>query len=72
MSQGKLQCDAVVWRKDTYRVARGRGFRMHYERGQCSRRATHGDLCRQHAKLTGHVPRWTARCLRASAADRRT
>lgn len=48
------QCQAEVYRKDTYRVSRrgdGRHFRMHYSRGQCARKAKRGGLCEQHAKM---------------------
>lgn len=57
----RIRCDAVVWRRDTYRVSRdgtGRKFRMHYTRTQCRRWAACGDLCRQHAEMPG-VPLWT-------------
>jgi hypothetical protein len=47
------RCNAVVWRRDTYRrTGRGKSrFRMHYTKGQCKRAVSCGDLCRQHAKL---------------------
>lgn len=44
------RCAAQVWIKDVYRRT-GRtksGFEMHYNRQQCSRKATHGKYCRQH------------------------
>lgn len=47
----KQQCNAAVYKRDTYRVARGTksGFRMHYDRKQCSRVALDGcEFCRQH------------------------
>lgn len=46
-------CRAVVYKRDTYRVARGSkgGFRMHYDRCRCSRRATRDGLCTQHADM---------------------
>ena len=44
------RCQEYVYRRDTYRLSRGHGFRMHYDRGQCERRATHGDYCWQHRK----------------------
>lgn len=42
------QCVAVVYVRDTYRNARGRGFQMHYNRQQCSRKVKAGDFCWQH------------------------
>lgn len=44
------RCAATVWKRDTLRrTGRGPGgFEMHYERCQCSRRATHGKWCWQH------------------------
>jgi len=58
MSGKRRRCRAQVWRKDTYRIVRGFGFRMHYNRGQCLRAATDSDLCAQHAKMIGSVPRY--------------
>lgn len=57
------QCAALVYKRDTYRVARGTksGFRMHYNKCQCQRAAVEKDLCRQHWKIekTGMcVIRW--------------
>lgn len=45
------RCAAAIWKRDTYRVSRGNGFRMHYNRQRCSRAATHGEHCAQHAKI---------------------
>lgn len=46
------QCEAIVEKRDTYRVRRGfSGFRMHYNRVRCSRPAKVGGLCAQHAKV---------------------
>jgi hypothetical protein len=47
----KPQCEAVVYKRDTYRYT-GRTksrFQMHYTRAQCSRAAVTNGLCRQHA-----------------------
>ncbi|MBP30407.1 hypothetical protein [Methylobacterium sp.] len=56
------RCQAEVLRRDTYRVSRGTrsGFRMHYERCQCSRQAVEDGLCRQHAEVAKArwLPRW--------------
>ena len=52
------RCDAVVYKRDTYRVVRGKGFRMYYEKCQCSRRANFPPFCSQHANMPG-VKRWT-------------
>lgn len=48
------RCRAQVEKRDTYRVNRGSpsGFKMHYNRCQCSRPATRGMFCTQHAKVT--------------------
>ncbi len=59
------RCDAVVYRRDTYRVARRdkTKFAMHYQRGQCSRRAEEGGIfCRQHGDIAASgagMERWT-------------
>ena len=43
------RCVALVWKKDTYRLSRGRGFKMHYTESQCSRRPVEGsEFCWQH------------------------
>lgn len=60
----RLKCDAVVWKRDTYRVNRDgtkRKFKMHYSRCRCSRWAVEGPLCRQHANMIGVVMLWTRR-----------
>lgn len=44
------QCEAAVWRRDTYRLKRGYGFRLHYNHGKCKRQAKRDGLCEQHAK----------------------
>jgi hypothetical protein len=46
-----MRCTAQVCRKDTFRVSRGKGFMMHYNRGQCSRKASIGNRCSQHSKM---------------------
>jgi hypothetical protein len=53
------RCEAVVWKRDTYRYVGGRHrFKLHYTKSQCSRRATCPDgLCRQHAKRPNPI-RW--------------
>lgn len=58
----KTQCDAIVWRRDTYRYTGGTpsGFAMHYAKGQCERRAVEDGLCRQHAKKSAYVRRWSS------------
>lgn len=59
------RCDAVVYRRDTYRVCRRgkRKFAMHYQRGQCSRTAEEGGIfCRQHGDIAASgagMERWT-------------
>lgn len=53
------RCEAVVYKRDTYRVSRGTksGFAMHYNRERCSRAAKCDGLCTQHSKQLGYVPR---------------
>jgi hypothetical protein len=48
------QCCAEVEHRDTYRVSRGRGFRLHYNVERCKRKAVDGKLCRQHAKVDAY------------------
>jgi len=57
------QCNALIYKRDCYRVSRGHGFKLHYAREQCSRKATAGDLCKQHAAVekTRFLPRWNQR-----------
>lgn len=52
------RCEAIVHRRDTYRrTGRGSsGFSMHYERGQCQRKAGPTGFCTQHAKLHERWP----------------
>lgn len=52
-----LRCEAVVYRRDTYRRVGGkRHFALHYTRSQCLRRHGAGSrFCWQHAK--GTTPR---------------
>lgn len=59
MRQEGGRCNAVVWKRDTYRrTGRGpTGFEMHYTQCQCKRPARNGDLCAQHARMT-NVSRW--------------
>lgn len=54
------RCEAVIYKRDTYRVARGApgGFKMHYDRCQCTRAAVKGGLCWQHAKATHWIARY--------------
>jgi hypothetical protein len=49
----RKRCQVAVYKRDTYRrTGRGQsGFEMHYNREQCSRAATEGDCCRQHADM---------------------
>lgn len=56
-----MQCDAAVYRRDTYRYSGrgGSGFEMHYEQGQCKRAASVGPLCWQHAERPS-VLRWSS------------
>jgi len=57
----KQQCNAAVYKRDTYRVARGTksGFRMHYDRKQCSRAALDGcEFCRQHRAIDERYNGW--------------
>jgi hypothetical protein len=42
------QCQAIVEQRDTYRLRRGRGFRMHYIARRCRRPATYAHYCWQH------------------------
>lgn len=49
------QCKARVLKRDTYRVARGKGFRMHYNEERCSRKAIKDGLCKQHGKPGTYV-----------------
>lgn len=54
------KCLAQVWVKDCYRVSRGHGFKMHYNRRQCCRNALDSGYCKQHAKIArecGHIPK---------------
>ena len=48
-----MQCEAVVYRRDTYRYTGRRkgGFSMHYTRSRCRRNAVEDGLCKQHAKM---------------------
>lgn len=48
------RCQAAIYKRDTYRrTGRGKhGFELHYTKEQCSRRATCGDFCYQHAPDT--------------------
>jgi hypothetical protein len=58
----RLQCNALVYKRDTYRVSRisPSGFKMHYNRCQCARFATCAEgLCRQHASVPGGVMLWS-------------
>lgn len=60
----RVRCNAVVWRRDTYRVKRGAksGFAMHYDRSRCRRAAQPGsDLCAQHRAMVGGVMLWERR-----------
>lgn len=41
-------CKRSVEHRDTYRVHRGHGFRMHYTTKQCSRKAGPSGYCYQH------------------------
>jgi len=43
------QCKAMVYKRDTYRLVRGRGFKMHYSMEQCKRK-TKDEYCWQHLK----------------------
>ena len=47
------RCNARIWKRDTYRrTGRGpTGFEMHYNKCRCTRKASHDDLCRQHAVI---------------------
>jgi hypothetical protein len=47
----KSRCKRLVWKRDTYRLQRGRGFKMRYRSEQCSRVTAEGDdQCWQHAR----------------------
>ena len=48
------RCHAAIYHRDTYRrTGRGpTGFQLHYTYNQCSRKATHGKWCWQHANST--------------------
>lgn len=52
MSTPVKQRQRTIYVRDTYRLRRGYGFRMHYTEKQCSRKATHGDFCYQHSPAT--------------------
>jgi hypothetical protein len=71
----RARCNTYVYVRDTYRVSRGHGFRLHYNRRQCSRLANGGDLCWQHARLERRgwsvirVRRLAAHDLRAGDGD---
>lgn len=56
------QCQAVVYRRDTYRYTGGpKQFAMHYTRSQCRRHAKDDGLCWQHlqAQQDGvQISRW--------------
>lgn len=70
----RLRCNAVVWRRDTYRVARGTksGFAMHYDRSQCRRLATKGtQFCAQHEAMAGFVVLWELRATADGAPNGR-
>ena len=46
-----IKCKAMVYVRDTYRVSRGSGARVHYEHRRCKRDACEDGLCRQHKKM---------------------
>lgn len=49
------RCSAAIYKRDTYRYT-GRsksGFEMHYNRQQCSRKATKDGRCWQHPEDAG-------------------
>jgi hypothetical protein len=50
------RCKAEVEHRDTLRVSRGSGFRMHYTTARCARLAKAGGFCTQHAKLHARWP----------------
>ena len=59
-----MRCDAIVLKRDQLRLSRGRGFKMHYSKEQCSREATVDGMCTQHSKMAGwkfsrHGKFWT-------------
>jgi hypothetical protein len=69
----RAPCEAVVYKRDTYRISRGRGFRMHYTRGRCSRAAATDGLCTQHHRLQlagRHVARHAAPAASGPPPDR--
>jgi hypothetical protein len=46
------QCEVYVHVRDTYRYHGGKQrFKMHYRKQRCSRKATKGWMCTQHAKM---------------------
>ena len=53
-----LRCEAVVYRRDTYRRVGGkRQFALHYTRSQCLRRHAKGSrFCWQHGRAEGAKP----------------
>lgn len=68
---GAERCAETIYVRDTYRRT-GRtasGFEMHYNRERCSRRATHGAFCWQHAPE--NRPRLLAAAMERIRANRR-
>lgn len=59
MSDDKPQCEARVYRRDCYRLKRGKGFTLRYDRGRCKRAARFFGLCLQHYKMDclSEIPR---------------
>lgn len=55
------QCESVVWRRDRYRLKRGKGFTLRYERSRCRRKAKTGGLCAQHHRLNREFPGYSER-----------
>ena len=56
MPDEKPRCQAVVYRRDCYRMSRGRGFTLRYDRGRCKRAAVDDGFCRQHFVMDDKWP----------------
>lgn len=57
LSVDKARCKYTVWKRDTLRLHRGRGLKMHYRSEQCSRTATVEKWCWQHVRMIEQLGR---------------
>lgn len=50
-NQPDQRCCVAVYTPEELRMRRGIGFRRHYTRSQCTRKACEGGMCKQHFKV---------------------